>query len=222
MNSLPKTVTRQRRDCDLKPGPSVPESSTLTTRLPSHPWHYFVHITKSQEGSLTPSGRNFFCALCRWVHVFSGAYATVKSWIGQLGDQVTLFSPLETFDEGVELLFAYHMWLSDDDTTAALSDDDTTAALSVYTYSQMHVYERRLLEIRGNHGISWQYESVCLPGGTYQLAFVATHGLQFLSDIALDEIDIYYEEPSYCLSHFYDYDDEEYDRKYFLYNSAIL
>ena len=28
-----KTVTRQRRGCDLKPGPSAPESSTLTTRL---------------------------------------------------------------------------------------------------------------------------------------------------------------------------------------------
>ena len=37
MNSLPKTVTRQRRNYDLHPGPSVPESSTLTTRLPSHP-----------------------------------------------------------------------------------------------------------------------------------------------------------------------------------------
>ena len=37
MNSLPKTVTGQRRDCDLNPGPSAPESSTLTTRLPSHP-----------------------------------------------------------------------------------------------------------------------------------------------------------------------------------------
>ena len=36
VNSLPKTVTRQRRDCDLKQGPSAPESSTLTTRLPSH------------------------------------------------------------------------------------------------------------------------------------------------------------------------------------------
>ena len=36
MNSLPKTVTRHRRDCDLNPGPSAPESSTLTTRLPSH------------------------------------------------------------------------------------------------------------------------------------------------------------------------------------------
>jgi len=37
MNSLPKTVNRQRRDCDLNPVPSAPESSTLTTRLPSHP-----------------------------------------------------------------------------------------------------------------------------------------------------------------------------------------
>ena len=36
MNSLPKTVTRQRRGCDLNPGPTAPESSTLTTRLPSH------------------------------------------------------------------------------------------------------------------------------------------------------------------------------------------
>jgi len=35
VNSLPKTVTQQRRD--LNPGPSAPESSTLTTRLPSHP-----------------------------------------------------------------------------------------------------------------------------------------------------------------------------------------
>ena len=32
VNSLPKTVTRQRRDCDLNPGPSVPESSTLPSR----------------------------------------------------------------------------------------------------------------------------------------------------------------------------------------------
>jgi len=36
VNSLHKTVTGQRRDCDLNPGPSAPESSSLTTRLPSH------------------------------------------------------------------------------------------------------------------------------------------------------------------------------------------
>jgi len=32
-----KTVTRQRRGCDLNPGPSAPKSSTLTTRLTSQP-----------------------------------------------------------------------------------------------------------------------------------------------------------------------------------------
>jgi len=37
VNSLPKTVTRQRRGCDLNPGPSAPESSMLTTRLQSQP-----------------------------------------------------------------------------------------------------------------------------------------------------------------------------------------
>jgi len=37
VNSLPNTVTRQRRGCDLNPGPPALESSTLTTRLPSHP-----------------------------------------------------------------------------------------------------------------------------------------------------------------------------------------
>ena len=46
MNSLPKTVTRQRRDCDLNPGPSAPESSTLTTRLPSHPWYSGIVVSR--------------------------------------------------------------------------------------------------------------------------------------------------------------------------------
>ena len=36
MNSLPKTVTSQCRGSDLNLGPSVPESSILTTRIPSH------------------------------------------------------------------------------------------------------------------------------------------------------------------------------------------
>jgi len=32
-----KSVIQQRHDCDLNPGPSVPESSTLTTRLLRYP-----------------------------------------------------------------------------------------------------------------------------------------------------------------------------------------
>jgi len=35
VNSLPKTAARQPGDCDLNPGPTAPESSTLTARLPS-------------------------------------------------------------------------------------------------------------------------------------------------------------------------------------------
>ena len=89
---------------------------------------------------------------------------------------------MKTFSEGTELSFYYHMWLS---------DEDTMAALTVFTYSQLHVYETRLVEIRGNQGNSWERMKVCLPAGTYQLAFVATHGLQFSSDIALDEIELY-------------------------------
>ena len=46
LNSLPKTVTRQRRGCDLNPGPSAPQSSTLTTRLPSHPSSSFPKDVK--------------------------------------------------------------------------------------------------------------------------------------------------------------------------------
>jgi len=42
VNSLPKTVSRQRRGCDLNPGPFAPESSTLSTRLPSHPGPYLA------------------------------------------------------------------------------------------------------------------------------------------------------------------------------------
>ena len=50
VNSLPKTVTRQRRDCDLNPGPSAPESSTLTTRLPSHPLcHVLMNKADQQQ-----------------------------------------------------------------------------------------------------------------------------------------------------------------------------
>ena len=111
----------------------------------------------------------------------AGSYVTVLSDVGQLGDQVVLLSPLATHEEGTSLTFNYHMMIS---------VEDTTAALTVFTYSQLHMYERRLVEIRGNHRPQWQHAAVCLPGGTYQLAFVATHGLQFLSDIALDDVEL--------------------------------
>jgi len=37
VNSLPKTVTQQRRDCHLNPGPSAPESSTHANHSATQP-----------------------------------------------------------------------------------------------------------------------------------------------------------------------------------------
>ena len=58
VNSLPKTVTRQHRDCNLNPGPTALESSTLTIQLPSHPtylliakFHYLGPTTPDQTKS---------------------------------------------------------------------------------------------------------------------------------------------------------------------------
>ena len=59
MNSLPKTVTRHRRDCDLNPGPSAPEYSTLTTRLPSHPLLTLLVIAKFHYTGPTGPARTF-------------------------------------------------------------------------------------------------------------------------------------------------------------------
>jgi len=55
VNSLPKTVrpTPQRRGCDLNPGPSAPESSTLTTRLPSHPFYCLGHFKNVYDDDMT-------------------------------------------------------------------------------------------------------------------------------------------------------------------------
>jgi len=57
VNSLPKTVTQQRRGCDLNPGPSVPESSMLTTWLQSHLiFTFFLYILLHEVIILYQSG----------------------------------------------------------------------------------------------------------------------------------------------------------------------
>ena len=60
MNSLPKTDTRQRRDCDLNQCPSEPESSSLTTRLPSHPREgLLVNRAEGKRGDGKGGGQEF-------------------------------------------------------------------------------------------------------------------------------------------------------------------
>jgi len=72
VNSLPKTVTRQRSGCDLNPCPSAPESSTLTTRLPSHPVS-ILHAVNERVGRGFATQR---LAVCRYKLL---AYERIKS-----------------------------------------------------------------------------------------------------------------------------------------------
>ena len=48
VNSLPKTVTRQSRDCHLDPGSSVSESSTLLSHLNLCQINYGLSLTAQQ------------------------------------------------------------------------------------------------------------------------------------------------------------------------------
>ena len=64
VSSLLKTVTRQRRDCDLNPGPSAPESSTLTIRLLSRPLvKYYTDITVRNVHCLTATETHMLCGI---------------------------------------------------------------------------------------------------------------------------------------------------------------
>ena len=127
MNSLPKTVTRQRRDCDLNPGPSAPESSTLTTRLPSHPKSninrpglnsdFFIHIRTTKIGLnfhrrvqsinfcicgiVTPEIRSH--DFCRYIHLCVCKYVYVALCIHEL-DSRTLLEFSRNLSKSVQLL----------------------------------------------------------------------------------------------------------------------
>ena len=46
MNSLPKTVTRQRRECDLNPGPSAPELKRCSYTIVKNMYQFYP----SQDG----------------------------------------------------------------------------------------------------------------------------------------------------------------------------
>jgi len=49
VNSLPKTVTRQRHDCDLNLGPTAPELTTRPTKPPSLQCGLIINMVYSVE-----------------------------------------------------------------------------------------------------------------------------------------------------------------------------
>jgi len=93
VNSLPKTVTRQRRDCDSNPRPSAPESSTLTTRLPSHPGSYrprILPIIEEHYYEMCSSGRRVVCVQC--VRVWYGWRSSGARWKVELSSRRAMWS----------------------------------------------------------------------------------------------------------------------------------
>ena len=71
---MPKTVTRQRRDCDLNLGLSAPESSTLTTRLFYITLHYYD--ARGGDADLWSTSMNFMSSWC-WLRKTLVSHATV-------------------------------------------------------------------------------------------------------------------------------------------------
>jgi len=59
VNSLPMTVNRQRRDCDLNPGPSVPESSILTMHSANEPPLYRMGYDNDEDSRVGQSAYSF-------------------------------------------------------------------------------------------------------------------------------------------------------------------
>jgi len=76
VNSLPKTVIRQRRGCDLNPGPSAPESSTLATRLPSHP-NRPTRLTRDSKTTFA----DFYCEHFHWYTRVQNLSSVELSWV---------------------------------------------------------------------------------------------------------------------------------------------
>jgi len=106
----------------------------------------------------------------------------LSSLNGQIGDQISFLSPINTYSGKSMLAFFYNM---------NLKSDDTYGALTLYRYGELHTYDQVLFSApSSNSGLWYEAKIVCLPAGTYQLAFVGTIGLPSSSDITVDGVTV--------------------------------
>ena len=88
VNSLPETVTRQRRNCDLNPGPTAPESSTLTTQLPSRPFRQYKLVKRRNKlkvinAAEAPEAFSRFSAVRGWRTGHSRSWSRVLTAVSR-------------------------------------------------------------------------------------------------------------------------------------------
>jgi hypothetical protein len=112
-----------------------------------------------------------------------GGYMLFSSKGSMAGANATLLSPTIKFSETSMVTFLYRMVLPSCDETA----------LEVYTWSS-DSNKRIIFHAAGNQSGEWQKASVCLPIGTYRLAFVGIVGIPSLSNMALDNVSISFHE----------------------------
>ena len=74
MNSLPKTITRLHRGGDLSPGPSAPESSTLTTQLRA------IFMTRQMQENFRIKGKKLYFGFVDLEKAFDRVPRDVISW----------------------------------------------------------------------------------------------------------------------------------------------
>ena len=73
---------------------------------------------------------------------------------------------------------------------------DPSASLALYAYTPLNVPVVQLATPLGSSsaagggagGGAWSSASLCMPSGSYYLAFVATHGQPYVTNIALDNV----------------------------------
>jgi hypothetical protein len=105
----------------------------------------------------------------------------LQSSAGQMGDRISLLTPQKSFDRHTTLTFHYNI---------RLNSLDTVGALDVYTSTKLQLHKQNLFRVSGDQGKQWRVAVICLPVGTYSLAFVGTIGMKYLSDIAIDSVSL--------------------------------
>ena len=91
MNSLPKTVTRQRRGCDLNPGPSTTESSALTIRLPSHHFRGLRLLYRTLIGNPMIAGSQTHCMVSVGLAIGTGWRISLRRYRGDALSIISLY-----------------------------------------------------------------------------------------------------------------------------------
>ena len=160
MNSLPKTVTRQHRGCDLNSGPSATESSTLSTWLPSHPTR---NVNETLCHTMTRQKKTH-CALLisrhnvsTDTHLFNGLFSRT-TWVSRYQKGKSCLNLNEARDDGV-LGWKWHQLDRMQTICSSLQTDNPTISVKTLKASMQNVSNTKISTLKPEYmrnGISYR------------------------------------------------------------------